>query len=104
MYRNASEDMAIYQEAFSGYAAASTTMEAEWLTFEETAEFLRVSRATMYRLIDSSTLVPYQIPGLRGSRFKKKDLDELFKPVVTAGVIKAAKQSRARSKPKRKRT
>ncbi len=42
------------------------------LTFQEAAELLRVSRATMYRLINSGQLVGHKVG--RGWRFYKTDL------------------------------
>ncbi len=42
------------------------------LTFQEAAEFLRVSRATTYRWLDSGQLVGYKVG--RSWRFYKKDL------------------------------
>jgi excisionase family DNA binding protein len=90
MYHGASEYMAVHAEARWDYAASA--MEAEWLTFDETADFLRISRPTMYRLINDHTLMPYEVRGLRGTRFKKKDLDGLFTPVA---------KKKPKSKPKR---
>lgn len=42
------------------------------LTFAEAAQLLRVSRATMYRLLDSGRLVGHKVG--RGWRFYKTDL------------------------------
>ncbi len=42
------------------------------LTFQEAAEFLRVSKATMYRWLASGQLVGYKVG--KGWRFYKKDL------------------------------
>lgn len=42
------------------------------LTFQEAAELLRVSRATMYRLLDSGQLVGHKVG--RGWRFYKADV------------------------------
>jgi excisionase family DNA binding protein len=42
------------------------------LTFEEAAQLLRVSRATMYRLLGSGRLVGHKVG--RGWRFYKTDL------------------------------
>jgi excisionase family DNA binding protein len=42
------------------------------LTFNEAAELLRVSRATMYRLLGSGKLVGHKVG--RGWRFYKSDL------------------------------
>jgi excisionase family DNA binding protein len=45
------------------------------LTFQEAANWLRVSRATMYRLLDSGQLVGYKVG--RSWRFYKADLHRL---------------------------
>ena len=42
------------------------------LTFQEAAEFLRVSRATLYRLLDPGQLVGHKVG--RSWRFYKRDL------------------------------
>ena len=42
------------------------------LTFQEAAELLRVSRATMYRLLGSGRLIGHRVG--RGWRFYKTDL------------------------------
>ncbi len=44
------------------------------LTFQEAAELLRVSRATMYRLLDSGQLVGHKVG--RAWRFYKTDLHQ----------------------------
>jgi excisionase family DNA binding protein len=105
MYHSISRYMAIQGDTPWGYAAS--VMEAEWLTVDEACELLRVSRPTIYRFIKDGRLAPYEIPGFRGIRFKKKDLDELFTPINrTAAVVAiavAAKASRPRKR-KSKRT
>jgi excisionase family DNA binding protein len=103
MYHSISGSMAIQAETPWDYAAS--VMEAEWLTFEEACDHLRVSRPTMYRFIKGKRLLPYQLPGFRGMRFRKKDLDELFTPMSRAAAVVAvaAKSSKARRR-KSKRT
>jgi excisionase family DNA binding protein len=51
------------------------------LTFREAADLLRVSRATMYRLISSGHLVGHKVG--RGWRFYKADVHSV---VARAGV------------------
>jgi excisionase family DNA binding protein len=46
------------------------------LTFQEAAQFLRVSRATMYRLLASGKLVGHKVG--RTWRFYKTDLHEFI--------------------------
>jgi excisionase family DNA binding protein len=50
----------------------------EWLTVNEAAAYLRVSRDTVYSLSAAGRLAYYQIPGVRGRRFKREDLDKLL--------------------------
>ena len=58
------------------------------LTFQQAAELLRVSRATMYRLLDSGQLVGHKVG--RAWRFYKKDLH---------AFVAAQDRSRARNVP-----
>jgi excisionase family DNA binding protein len=51
---------------------------AEWLTVREAADYLRVSRDTVYSLSAAGRLPYYHIPGVRGRRFKREDLDKLL--------------------------
>ncbi len=57
------------------------------LTFQEAADFLRVSRATMYRLLDSGQIVGHKVG--RAWRFYKTDL-HVF---VTSHIVEHAGQS-----------
>jgi excisionase family DNA binding protein len=50
----------------------------EWLTVNEAAAYLRVSRDTVYTLAAAGRLPYYQIHGVRGRRFKREDLDKLL--------------------------
>lgn len=103
MYHSISRYVAIQADTPWGYAAS--VMEAEWLTVDGACELLRVSRPTIYRFIKDGRLVPYELPGFRGIRFKKKDLDELPIPMTRAGAVVAiaAKSSKPRRR-KSKRT
>ena len=58
------------------------------LTFQEAAEFLRVSRTTLYRLLDSGQLAGHKVG--RSWRFYKKDLH---------AFVAAQEGSRARNIP-----
>lgn len=46
--------------------------EKEILTLTETADFLRISRSTIYRLIDSGSLKAFKVNG--SVRFYKKEI------------------------------
>ena len=47
----------------------------EWFTVEEAAEYLSVSRRTVYKLIHDGRLPAYLIGRERHRRFRKEDLD-----------------------------
>lgn len=56
-------------------------MSQVWLTVKEAAEYLRVSRATLYRMISDGRVKAYELPGSARKRFKRDELDALFTPV-----------------------
>lgn len=58
--------------------------EREWLTVAEAAEYLRVSRDTIYRWAKQGKLVLYKVGGTT-TRLRKKDLDALAHPKTPAG-------------------
>ena len=53
--------------------------EDRYLTPREAARYLGVSRQSLYDYIKRHALPYYQLPGSRGRRFKKADLDALLK-------------------------
>ncbi len=50
----------------------------EWFTPEEAADYLRVSRQTIYNYINEGRLKFYELKGGRGKRFRRADLDSLL--------------------------
>ncbi len=50
----------------------------EWFNVSEAAEYLHVSRLTVYKLMDRGALPYTKIKGLQARRIKKEDLDALF--------------------------
>jgi len=50
-----------------------------WLNVKEAAEYLHVSRPTLYNLMDTGLLPYAQVQGVRGRRIKKEDLELLLK-------------------------
>lgn len=58
---------------------AAATLES-WMTLDEAAEYLRVTRSTLYRWMKASKLRSYKL-GDRAVRVKRKDLDALLRPV-----------------------
>jgi excisionase family DNA binding protein len=50
----------------------------EWFTLSEAAEYLRVSRQTIYNYINQGLLPYYELKSGGGRRIKKSDLDALL--------------------------
>jgi excisionase family DNA binding protein len=67
----------------------------EWFTVNEAAEYLRISRRTVYKLVQNKRLPSYRIGEERHQRFKKEDLDKVpnsstdKQPPVKTYAIKA---------------
>ncbi len=57
-------------------------MDHQVFTVDEAAEYLRVSRPTVYRWMRDGDLPFYVLPK-GGRRLKKEDLDKLLKPGST---------------------
>lgn len=54
-------------------------IQQEWFTVDEAAEYLRVSRRTIYKLCEESQLVVHRTGNRGHRRFHKKDLDKAMK-------------------------
>jgi excisionase family DNA binding protein len=52
-------------------------MTKEWFTVEEAAEYLRVSRRTIYKLTREGRLPAFRIGRERHRRFRREDLDKV---------------------------
>lgn len=52
----------------------------EWFTVEEAAEYLCVSRRTIYKLTKEGRLPAFRIGQERHRRFRKEDLDKVPRP------------------------
>jgi excisionase family DNA binding protein len=52
-------------------------MTKEWFTVEEAAEYLCVSRRTIYKLTKEGRLPAFRIGKERHRRFRKEDLDKV---------------------------
>ena len=72
-------------------------VQREWLTPTEAMQYLGVSRATLYGLMDNGLLKFYTIRGVQKRRIKKEDLDALFEEGKTEIEVES------RPKPKRRR-
>ncbi len=55
-------------------------MAEEWLTPEEAAGYLKVSKPTIYHLCAEDCLPFYKLAGTGQRRFKRADLDALLTP------------------------
>ena len=53
-------------------------MVDEWLTLDEAAAYLKVSKPTIYRLCSEGRLPFYKLAGIGSRRFKKPELDALL--------------------------
>jgi excisionase family DNA binding protein len=56
----------------------------EWFTMDEAAEYLRVSRRSIYKLTKEGRLPAFRIGKERHRRFRKVDLDKV--PLPAEGV------------------
>jgi len=52
----------------------------EWFTVEEAAEYLCVSKRTIYKLTKEGRLPAFRIGKERHRRFRKEDLDKALRP------------------------
>lgn len=52
----------------------------EWFTVEEAAEYLCVSRRTIYKLTKEGRLPAFRIGKERHRRFRKEDMDKVPRP------------------------
>ena len=53
--------------------------EQEWFTVGEAAEYLRLSKPSIYRLVSQGVLVAHTIGGTGERRFRRADLDAALK-------------------------
>ena len=56
-----------------------------WLTLEEAAAYLKVSKPTIYRFCAEGCLPFYKLAGTGQRRFKRDDLDALLIPGQPSG-------------------
>ena len=56
-------------------AAARFRAVPEWLTPSEAAKYLKVDRTTIYRWEEAGLIRSYPLPGGRGRRFDREELD-----------------------------
>jgi len=61
----------------------------EWFTVEEAAEYLCVSRRTIYKLTKEGRLPAFRIGKERHRRFRKEDIDKVPRPGEEATNLEA---------------
>jgi excisionase family DNA binding protein len=61
----------------------------EWFTVEEAAEYLCVSRRTIYKLTEEGRLPAFRIGKERHRRFRKEDLDKVPRPGEETANVEA---------------
>lgn len=54
-------------------------IQREWFTVDEAAEYLRISRRTIYKLCEEGTLVGHRTSKRGHWRFRKEELDKAMK-------------------------
>ena len=58
----------------------TTVAEQEWFTVGEAADYLRLSKPSIYRLVGQGVLLAYTIGPKGERRFKRADLDAVLQP------------------------
>jgi excisionase family DNA binding protein len=71
----------------------------EWFTVEEAAEYLCVSRRTIYKLTKEGRLPAFRIGKERHRRFRKEDLDKVPRPGEELANVEALLKLSAKADP-----
>ena len=71
----------------------------EWFTVEEAAEYLCVSRRTIYKLTKEGRLPAFRIGKERHRRFRKEDLDKVPRPGEEIANVEALLKLSVRADP-----
>jgi len=71
----------------------------EWFTVEEAAEYLCVSRRTIYKLTKEGRLPAFRIGKERHRRFRKEDIDKVPRPGEEISNIETLLKLSAKSDP-----
>ena len=71
----------------------------EWFTVEEAAEYLCVSKRTIYKLTKEGRLPAFRIGKERYRRFRKEDLDKALRPGEEAVNIERLLRLTAKADP-----
>ena len=70
-------------------------MAEEWLTLEDAAGYLKVSKPTIYRFCAEGCLPFYKLAGTGQRRFKRSDLDALLTPGQPRNTSQAGPAARS---------
>lgn len=71
----------------------------EWFTVEEAAEYLRVSKRSIYKLTKEGRLPYFRIGQERHRRFRKEDLDKIPRLVVEEKTTETLMMMNSKSDP-----
>jgi excisionase family DNA binding protein len=71
----------------------------EWFTVDEAAEYLCVSRRTIYKLTKEGRLPAFRIGKERHRRFRKEDIDKALRPDEEATNLEALLRLSAKTDP-----
>lgn len=71
----------------------------EWFTIAEAAEYLRVSKRTIYKLTNDGRLPAFRIGQERHRRFRKEDLDKVPQPGEETKNLEGVLELTARADP-----
>ena len=71
----------------------------EWFTVEEAAQYLCVSKRTIYKLTKEGRLPAFRIGQERHRRFRKEDLDKAPRSSEEVGTIEGLLKLTAKSDP-----
>jgi excisionase family DNA binding protein len=71
----------------------------EWFTVKEAAEYLCVSRRTIYKLTEEGRLPAFRIGKERHRRFRKEDLDKVPRPGEEITNVEALLKLSAKADP-----
>jgi excisionase family DNA binding protein len=71
----------------------------EWFTVQEAAEYLCVSRRTIYKLTKEGRLPAFRIGKERHRRFRKEDIDKVPRPGEEATNLEAFLKLSAKADP-----
>ena len=71
----------------------------EWFTVEEAAEYLCVSKRTIYKLTKEGRLPAFRIGRERHRRFRKADLDKVPRPSEETNTLERLLKLTAESDP-----